>query len=228
MKNALKVFMVTGLLVLTSSCEKDDTEAFDFNEDSLKVGSQSKKASKQESFNGTSRATSASHSASNGGYGAWVGEILEAEDGDLFEKWAESLSRNPSELQLRQQQLVHMRRAEVITWSISDQDLEPIEAGDEPRAVEIPFFGKETITVFAEKIRRFGAQSIHLQGYLASDPESKVSISLSDKAPIATIESPESLYYYESFEDVVILREVEPGSQHADSNCYCEGHQAEP
>ena len=193
------------VLFLAASCEKDLSQG---------TANLAPGAPQTDSLDGRASLTS------------WQGKILRAEDQNLFEKWASDLSRSPKEERLRQQQLAHLKRAEVLAWEISDQDLQPVGAGDEPRLVELPFFGKETLPVVAVEIRRFGEQSINLKGHLAGDPKSKVHLSLSNQSPAAVVEGPDRLYYYETFGDVVILREDEPGSQHSDFQCDCERHRA--
>ena len=146
------------------------------------------------------------------GYRSWMGKPLRKEDKNLFEKWVEDFSRSPNEKLHREHQLAHFVRAEVLAWDISRQDLEPTQPGDGPKKIELPFFENQTLTVIAQKIHHYGEQSVNLRGHLANDPKSKVSLNLSNQAPTVLIEGPNNLYYYESFEDVVILREDEPGS----------------
>ena len=155
-----------------------------------------------------------------------MGKVLAAGDDALFEQWAQDLSRNESEHKYRQQQLAHLRRVEVLDWNISDKDLEPLKAGDEPRVVKLPFFENGTLSVVADEIRRFGKDSINLTGHLPDDPDTTVSLSLSNKTPSALITGPNTLYSYEAFEGLAILREDEPGSQNEDFDCNCEVHQA--
>ena len=154
-----------------------------------------------------------------------IGETLHAGDDAGYDQWVKRLSRNENEQAYRKQQLVHMLRTEVLDWGISDQDLESAKNSDEPISVELPFFENETLEVVVNEVRRFGSKSINVKGYLAGDPESKVHISLTNQSPTATIIGPNTLYYYEAFEDVVILREDSPGSQNADFDCNCERHQ---
>jgi len=156
-----------------------------------------------------------------------IGKSLRAGDEGLFDQWVQELSRNDNEQTHRRQQLSHMRRAEVLDWQISHQDVKPVKEGDEPTKIELPFFGGQTLAVFVSKVRRFGQQSVHVEGYLAEDPESKVYLSLTNQSPTVTIEGPNTLYYYEAFEDVVILREDTAGSQNADFDCNCELHKSE-
>ena len=152
------------------------------------------------------------------GYRSWIGRLLRREDKYLFPKWIEDLSRSPNEKHHREQQLAHMIRTEVLTWDISYQDLPPTRSSDEPKKIELPFFGDQTLTVIATKIHHYGEKSVNLRGYLASDPKSKIHLNLSNQSPTVLIEGPNILYYYESFEDVVILREDEPNSHHSHSH----------
>lgn len=156
----------------------------------------------------------------------WAGKLLTRDDEELFERWSSDLSRDANEKRHRQQQLVHMRRAELITWHPPSDDLTALPRGQGQRPVKLPFFEGDTLTILADEIRSFGGDSTFVRGHLANDPETKVHLSLSRGFPTATIEGPETLYYYESFADNVILREDEPGSQYADFECDCDYHRS--
>ena len=214
MKDSSKCSLVIALLALTASCERGEEENPHTAEGSPTTRIESKADSSGEMLEqaGNDKASLAESSEAAESHRSWVGKILRAEDRDLFAKWAEDLSRNPNEKRHREQQLYHLVRAEVLAWDISHRDLEPVKRGDEPKEIEFPFFGDQTLTVIAKKIHHYGEQSVNLQGHLANDPKSKVQLNLSNQSPTVLIEGPNRLYYYESFEDVVILREDEPDS----------------
>ena len=228
MKLSLKAFLILSCFISFASCKKDEHPVLNSVEGGGAADSKSATTSPAKTTGSHQQAAHKSQLANAEGTGVkvWLGRILRTEDEELFEQWTQDLSRSANERLHREQQLAHLRRAEVLTWNLSDQDLKPLEAGAEPREVSFPFFANETLAVVAEEIRRYGEQSIYLQGHLADEPESKVYLNLSNKAPVATIEGPNTLYYYEAFEGVAILREDEPGSQHEDFNCNCESHQA--
>jgi len=165
------------------------------------------------------------HSSVRQKVSAMIGKTLLAGDVEEYDQWVEDFSRSEGQQDHRRQQLAHMLRAEVLEWGISDQDLESLKSNDEPVSMELPFFENQTLEVIVEEVRRFGSTSINVKGYLASGSESKVHISLTHKSPTITIEGPNALYYYETYEGVVLLREDVPGSQHADFSCNCERHQ---
>jgi len=209
MKSFPKSLFVAGAVVIVSSCkEKDVTEeppvATSKSETTASLDIPTEEAKKS----------------------LLLGKSLQASDESLFAQWAQDLSRNSSEERQRIKQLGHLRRAEVLAWNISHDDLELLDAEDDPVEIQFPFFENETLTVIASEIRRFGKESVYLKGHLARDPEAKVNLSLSEQEPTAVIEGPNSLYYYEAFEGLAILREDEPGSQHSDFDCDCEVHRA--
>ena len=215
-------------LALFVSCEKNEQQDRQSAEEGSTVVSESEATSFKSLTSPHSQEIQEAQSspAERAGEQAWLGKVLRAEDKALFEQWAQDLSRDTNEQLHRKQQTAHLRRAEVLTWNLSDQDLAPLKAGDEPREISFPFFEYETLTVVAAEIRRYGEKSVFLQGHLADEPETEVYLSLTEQAPAATIEGPDTLYYYEAFEGVAILREDEPGSQREDFNCNCEAHQA--
>ena len=220
MNHFAKSPLVFACLIFVASCEKNEQEVLNPIPDS--PATVSKSGARVPSSVVNSQSTPKERAGKN----AWLGKVLNAEDDALFGQWAQDLSRNEGEQQYRQRQLAHLRRAEVINWNISDQDLEPVKAGGEPKEVDFPFFENKSLTVVATEIRRFGQESVNLEGHLAVDPATKVYLSLSNQAPTATIEGPDTLYHYEAFEGVAILREDEPGSQYDDFDCNCETHQA--
>ena len=228
MKTSSKALWASALLLFAASCKRQEQQSPQAAESASNALTEDKVELSQGISNqaevGNAALIESSETVS--GYRSWIGKPLGREDKNLFKKWVEDLSRNPNEKLHREHQLAHLVRAEVLAWNISRRDLEPTQLGDEPQEVELPFFEDQTLTVIAQKIHHYGEQSVNLRGHLANDPKSKVHLNLSNQSPTVLIEGPNNLYYYESFEDVVILREDEPGShlEHSHPHPHGEHH----
>ena len=177
MNTPFKVLWASALVLFAASCKRQEQQ----NHQASEGSSTEEKAEKPKGMSNQAEVVNGAlvdSSETSSGYRSWIGKTLRVEDKNQLKEWVEDLSRNPNEKLYREQQLGHIVRAEVLSWDISRRDLEPTKLGDEPKKIEFPFFGGQTLTVIAKKIHHYGGQSVNLQGHLANDPKSKVQLSL--------------------------------------------------
>ena len=218
MKSFLKAPLTLSCLFFIVSCEKENQQAvLSVGVNSAVSSTSPERGSQTQPDSHRAQLTSKEGAKAN----PWLGKVLTNKDKALFEKWTQDLSHNAIERRNRAIQLAHFRRAELLPWTISYQELAAMDAGQKPRVLELPFFGNETLTVTVEQMRPFGEQSMYLQGHLKEDPASKVLFKISNQGPSGNIQGPDSLYYYDAFEGLAILREDEPGSQHTHDHANC-------
>lgn len=149
-----------------------------------------------------------------------VGNKITSEDHEQFENWAESLSRSPEEKDLRLHHLKHMKRAEVVAFRTISHNIDRFEPAHFPLELEIPLFDGEHETVRFDHLDADSNQGGIISGWMAEDPSVSVLFGYHNGETSGIVEAGDRLIYYDAFDgEVMIVRELDSKSYHADFQC---------